>query len=161
MGMLQDFKSFALRGNVIDLAVAVIIGGAFQTVVTSLVNDMIMPPLGAVVSNVDFRDKYVPLFSQAQLAAKQDKLPEHKPGESYTPEQLKTAGLPVLTYGNFVTAIINFLILAFCVFLMVRALTYALRRMDVSIGPPPADAPPQEKLLREIRDLLKQQVKGT
>lgn len=157
MGLLQEFKSFALRGNVIDLAVAVIIGAAFGAVVNTLVSEMVMPPIGAVVSNVDFKDMYVPLWSQAQeeKAVADKKLPERAEGTKYTLNQVKEASLPYLGYGAFVTALINFLIVAFAVFLLVKGANYLARTANVSLGPPPPEAPPQEKLLAEIRDILK------
>lgn len=103
--MLKDFRSFIARGNVLDLAVAVIIGAAFGAVVTSMVNDMLMPPIGLLLGGVDFKDMFVSLN-----------------GQSYpTLAAAKTAGAPVLAYGQFLNAIVNFLIIAFVIFLIVRA----------------------------------------
>jgi large conductance mechanosensitive channel len=157
MGMLQEFKSFALRGNVIDLAVAVIIGAAFSGVVNTLVSEMVMPPIGAVASNVDFKDVYIGLWSQKDIDQKvaEKKLPALEPGQRYSLAQVKEASLPYIGYGALITAIINFLIVAFCVFLLVKGANYLARTANVTLGPPPPEAPPQEKLLAEIRDLLK------
>lgn len=104
--MLKEFKEFAVRGNALDLAVAVIIGAAFGTIVTSLVNDMLMPPIGLLLGHMDFKDLFVALNGQtyASLAA------------------AKAAGAPVIAYGQFLNTIINFLIVAFAVFLLVRQL---------------------------------------
>ena len=105
--MLNDFKTFIAKGNVLDLAVAVIMGAAFGAVVTSMVNDMVMPPIGLLLGGVDFKDLFVPLNGQsyATLAA------------------AKTAGAPVLAYGQFLNTVINFLIIALVVFLLVRAVS--------------------------------------
>lgn len=102
--MFKEFKEFAMRGNVIDLAVGVIIGGAFGGIVTSLVSDIIMPPIGMITGNVDFKDLFVPLNggSYASLAA------------------AKTAGAPVIAYGQFLNTVLNFLIVAFAIFLLVK-----------------------------------------
>ena len=113
--MLKEFKEFAMRGNVLDLAVGVIIGAAFGAVVTSLVNDMIMPPIGRVMGNVDFKDLFIPLdgVTYQSLA------------------DAKAKGAPVIAYGNFLNTIINFLIVAFAIFLLVKQ----VNRLK---GPPPA-----------------------
>ena len=102
--MFKEFKQFAMRGNVIDLAVGVIIGAAFGAVVTSMVNDVIMPPIGKLMGNVDFKDFFVALDG----------------GTYRTLEEVKKAGVPAIAYGNFVNTIINFLIVAFAVFLLVK-----------------------------------------
>ena len=102
--MFKEFKQFAMRGNVIDLAVGVIIGAAFGAVVTSMVNDVIMPPIGKLMGNVDFKDFFVALDG----------------GAYKTLEEVKKAGVPAIAYGNFINTIINFLIVAFAVFLLVR-----------------------------------------
>jgi large conductance mechanosensitive channel len=157
MGMLQEFKSFALRGNVIDLAVGFIMGAAFTGVVNTLVEEVVMPPIGAVVSNVDYKDLYIGLWRQSDLEQKiaDKKLPALAEGQRYSLAQVKEASLPYIGYGALVTAIINFIIIAFCVFLLVKGANYLARTANVTLGPPPAEAPPQEKLLAEIRDLLK------
>src|SRR5271165_3354281 len=105
--MLKDFKEFIMRGNVLDLAIAVIVGGAFGAIVNSLVNDVLMPPMGLILGHVDFKDLFVSLNGQtyASLAA------------------AKTAGAPVMAYGQFINTIINFLVIAFVVFLVVQQAT--------------------------------------
>ncbi|HEX5181663.1 MAG TPA: large conductance mechanosensitive channel protein MscL [Allosphingosinicella sp.] len=140
---MGEFRAFIARGNVLDLAVAVIIGAAFTAIVTSLTGDVIMPLIGAVVGKLDFSNYYVLLGP----------IPDSYHGAtSYA--ALKAAGVPMLGYGAFLTALVNFLILAFIVFLLVKAATRALRRKE-----PAAEAPagPTEEvlLLREIRDALK------
>ena len=141
MGMVQEFKEFAVKGNVIDLAVGVIIGGAFGKIVDSLVKDLIMPVVGAIFGGLDFSQWFIVL---------------RQPPASFTGpmtyEALTKAGVPLFAYGNFITIAINFVILAFIIFLMVRAIN-RLRRNE----PPPAPAAPPEEimLLREIRDAVK------
>ena len=112
--MLKDFKAFVMKGNVLDLAVAVIIGAAFGAIVTSLVNDVIMPPIGLLLGHVDFKDLFVSLNGQsyATLAA------------------AKTAAAPVIAYGQFLNTVINFVIVAFVVFLVVRAATKLQRKPE-------------------------------
>ena len=141
MSLIRDFKEFAVKGNVIDLAVAVIIGAAFGKIVDSLVKDVIMPVIGRVFGGLDFSNYFVVL---------------RPPPAGYTGpmtyEALTKAGVPILAYGNFVTVVINFIILAFIIFLMVRAIN-RLRRKDEAQK---QVAPPEEiVLLREIRDALK------
>jgi large conductance mechanosensitive channel len=157
MGLLHEFKSFALRGNVIDLAVGFIMGAAFTGVVNTLVSEMVMPPIGAVASGVDFKDHYLALWTPAQLQEKIEakKIPPIESGKHYSLQQVKDAGLPYLGYGAFLTTVMNFVIVAFCVFLLVKGANYLARTANVTLGPPPPEAPPQEKLLAEIRDLLK------
>jgi large conductance mechanosensitive channel len=136
MSMASEFKEFALKGNVMDLAVGVIIGGAFGKIVDSLVGDIIMPIVGKIIGNVDFSNMYVALSGQeAGLAL----------------AEAKKAG-SVLAYGNFITIAINFIILAFVIFQLVKM----MNRMKKA-EPPPAAAPTPEDvlLLREIRDGLK------
>ncbi len=119
--MWSDFKKFVARGNVLDLAVAVIIGGAFGAIVTSLVNDVVMPPIGLILGKVDFKELFFPLDGKtyATLAA------------------AKTAAAPVIAYGTFLNTVINFLIIAFVVFIMVRAVAKMHRQPE----PAPAAAP--------------------
>lgn len=134
--MLKEFKEFAMRGNVVDLAVGIIIGGAFGKIVTSLVNDLIMPPIGLLMGQVDFSTLFINLSGQdyATLAAAQ------------------AAGAPVLRYGAFINTILDFAIVAFAIFLLVRA----INRMKKTEPPAPPPGPTgEEKLLGEIRDLLK------
>jgi large conductance mechanosensitive channel len=139
MGLFKEFRDFAMRGNVLDLAVGVIIGAAFGGVVNSLVNDIIMPPVGKAIGGVDFRNLFVALDSKVTAASL---------------EEARKQGA-VLAYGNFITVLINFLILAFCVFLIVKAFNTAMKRFEKEkpAAPPPAPTPDQ-KLLGEIRDLL-------
>ena len=136
MSMMDEFKEFALKGNVMDLAVGVIIGGAFGKIVDSLVGDIIMPIVGKIIGNVDFSNMYIALNGQAAGLPLAD---------------AKKAG-SVLAYGNFLTIAINFLILAFVIFQLVKM----MNRMKKA-APPPAPAPTPEDvtLLREIRDSLK------
>lgn len=141
MGMMQEFREFAVKGNVIDLAVGVIIGGAFGTIVTSLVGDLIMPVIGALVGQLDFSNLFIVL----------GKVPT---GTLMTLEALKTAGVPVLAYGRFITIAVNFAILAFIIFLMVKQIN-RLKRQEVTAPAAPAPLAEDILLLREIRDSLK------
>lgn len=128
MKIVKEFKEFAMRGNVIDLAVGVIIGGAFGKIVTSLVNDVIMPPIGRVLGGVDFKHLTIPLYSQEQIDAK--KIADG----SFVP--------PVIAYGQFINVLIDFLIVAFCIFMLVKGINM-LRRLEKK--PEPAKAEPSEK----------------
>ena len=125
MGILKEFKEFALRGNVVDLAVAVIIGAAFGSIVTSLVNDVMMPPMGLVMGGVDFSDKKYPLKEKVPAHTDEDdnKVPE-KPAVD-------------ISYGKFINAAVHFVIVAFCVFLLVKGIN-ALKRSMEQKGEPPA-----------------------
>ena len=136
--MFEEFKKFALRGNVIDLAVGVVIGAAFGAIVASLVADIIMPIIGAVTGGLDFSNYYLPLSSKVQA------------GMAYV--DAKKAGA-VLGYGQFITVAINFIIIAFVLFLVIRFVN-RLQRKDEAAPPPPKPTR-QEELLAEIRDLLK------
>jgi large conductance mechanosensitive channel len=141
MGMMQEFRDFAVKGNVVDLAVGVIIGAAFGKIVDSLVKDMIMPLIGAIFGNVDFSNMFVLL----------GKVPADFKG-AMTYADLSKAGVPMLAYGNFVTIIINFIILAFVIFMLVRWFTKLKGNMNLeAAAPPPA---PSEIYLKEIRDAL-------
>lgn len=145
MSLLKDFKAFAVRGNVIDLAVAVIIGGAFSGIVKSLVDDIIMPVVGRIFGSLDFSNLYLPL---AEVPA----------NVAPTLAAVKAAGVPVLAYGSFVSVLINFTILAFIIFMMVRQVgkvTKALIREEEAVPAAPAPTPEDILLLREIRDSLK------
>jgi large conductance mechanosensitive channel len=139
MSMLQDFKSFAIRGNVIDLAVAVIVGGAFGKIVDSMVQDMIMPIIGKICGGLDFSNYYIPLNHQ---------------DTHLTLVEAKKIGA-VLAYGNFFTILLNFLILAFVIFQMVRLLS-KLKREEPTVAAAVEATPEHVLLLREIRDVLKQ-----
>jgi large conductance mechanosensitive channel len=142
MSMLKDFRDFAVKGNVIDLAVAVIIGAAFGKIVDSLVKDIIMPVVGKIVGGLDFSNYFIMLGS-----------PPSGYSGPMTYDALTKAGVPLLAYGNFITVLINFVILVFIIFWMVRQLAAIKRRLD----PVAAAAPVPEEvlLLREIRDALK------
>jgi large conductance mechanosensitive channel len=135
--MLKEFKEFALRGNVMDLAVGVIIGGAFGTIVNSIVNDLIMPLVG-IAFKADFSNLYIPLA---------EKVPT-----GLSLEEAKKIG-PVFAWGNFVTVVLNFVILAFIIFLMVKGMNSLKKKEEKS--PTPVEPPADVKLLTEIRDLLK------
>ena len=126
----HEFKEFAMRGNVMDLAVGVIVGGAFSAITTSLINDILMPLIGIFVSETSFANLTI------------------------------TVGSAVITYGNFIQAVINFFIMAFVVFCMVKGINRLSRKKEEAPPPPPAKEPSaEEKLLAEIRDLLKEQRK--
>jgi large conductance mechanosensitive channel len=131
--MLSEFKAFIARGNVLDLAVGVIIGAAFGKIVSSLTDDVIMPVIGAITGGVDFSNKYTVLAGTAEAGA--------------TLAAAKAGGATVMAWGSFITAVINFLILAFVIFLIVRQANKAM--------PPPAAGPSEVDLLTEIRDSLK------
>lgn len=141
MGMIQEFKEFAVKGNVIDLAVGVIIGAAFGKIVDSVVGDLIMPLVGAVVGKLDFSNLYFALGS----------IP---PGTENTLAAAKKAGVPVFAYGNFITVAVNFAILAFIIFLMVKQIN-KLKKEAPAAAPAPVVTPEDVLLLREIRDSLK------
>lgn len=140
MGMVQEFKEFAVKGNAMDLAVGVIIGGAFGKIVDSIVGDLIMPLVSRVVGKLDFSNLFVILGDNpANLVALAD---------------LKKAGIPVFAYGSFLTIVVNFIILAFIIFMMVKQLN-RLRSEEPAV-PEAAPATPEDVLLlREIRDALK------
>ena len=140
MAFLQEFKTFAMKGNVMDLAVGVIIGGAFGKIVESVVGDLIMPLIGALVGKLDFSSLFLALGSAP-------------PGTANTVEALRKAGVPVLAWGNFLTITVNFILLAFVVFLLVRQVN---RLKEAPPPPPPPPGPSEEVLLlREIRDGLR------
>jgi large conductance mechanosensitive channel len=143
MSMLSEFRDFAVKGNVIDLAVAVIIGGAFGKIVDSLVKDIIMPVIGRLFGGVDFSNYYILLAD-----------PPAGYNGPMTYEALTKAGVPMLAWGNFVTIVINFVILAFVIFWMVRRFSAAKARLDTKPAAP-APTPEDVLLLREIRDSLK------
>ncbi len=141
MSVMQEFKAFAVKGNVIDLAVGVIIGAAFGKIVDSLVGDVIMPLVGLVFGKLDFSNMFVAV-------------PE---GTAPTLAAVKAAGVPVLAYGNFITIALNFVILAFIIFMMVKQIN-RLKAEEAAAPAAPAEPPPTPEdvvLLREIRDALK------
>ncbi len=135
MAFLKEFKEFALKGNVMDMAVGVIIGGAFGKIVTSLVNDILMPPIGVVLGNTSFSDLKVPIGTPAEGAE-----------QAYW------------NYGAFIQQCVDFLILAFCIFLMVKVMNSLTRKKEAAPAAPAPKPEPtaEEKLLTEIRDLLKE-----
>jgi len=140
MGFIKEFKEFAIKGNVIDLAVGVIIGGAFKTIIDSVIGDLIMPLVARIIGSPDFSNLYIPLKGDIP------------PGTPLA--EAKKMGVPILAYGNFITVVLNFLLLALVIFWMVKGIN-KLRRET-----PPPEAPQQElsstdKLLVEIRDALK------
>ena len=143
MGLATEFKEFAAKGNVVDLAVGVIIGAAFARIVDSMVKDLIMPVVGRVVGGLDFSNYFVALAPPP---------PGYAGPMNY--EALTKAGVPLFAYGNFLTVALNFLILAFIIFIMVRQINRLRRKAPT---PPPASAVPPEDtlLLREIRDTLR------
>lgn len=137
--MIKEFQEFIAKGNVMDLAVGVIIGGAFGLIVTSLVNDIIMPVVGVIFGGFDFSNYFLPLSSTVTATSL---------------AQAREQGA-VFAYGNFITVVINFLILAFIIFLMVKAVNNMRRRLEREKEAAPAAPPPADvKLLTEIRDLL-------
>ncbi|KWV46979.1 large-conductance mechanosensitive channel [Bradyrhizobium macuxiense] len=136
--MLKEFREFAMKGNVVDLAVAVIIGAAFGAIVTSLVGDVIMPVIGAITGGLDFSNYFIPLAKNVTATNLAD---------------AKKQGA-VLAYGNFLTLTINFLIIAFVLFIVIRLMNQFKRKEEVKPAEPPKPTPEVE-LLTEIRDLLK------
>ncbi len=142
MSMAAEFKEFALKGNVMDLAVGVIIGGAFGKIVDSMVGDLIMPLVGAVIGNLDFSSMFIVL----------GKVPA---GTALVLADLKKAGVPVFAYGNFITVAVNFIILAFIIFMMVKQMNRLKREVPPAPVAAPAPTPEDILLLREIRDNLK------
>ena len=140
MGFIQEFKEFAVKGNVVDLAVGVIIGGAFGKIVDSVVSDLIMPLVGLIFGKLDFSNLFVVLGT----------IPD---GVPRTLDALKKAGIPVFAYGNFITVAVNFVILAFIIFMMVKQINRLKR--EAPAAPEEAPATPEDiQLLREIRDSL-------
>lgn len=139
--MMQEFKEFAVKGNVIDLAVGVIIGGAFGKIVSSLVDDVIMPVVGSMAGSLDFSSLFLAL----------GKAPE---GTAPTLAAMKAAGVPTLAYGSFISVTINFFILAFIIFIMVKQIN-RLKRTGTPASATPAAPPEDVMLLREIRDSLR------
>jgi large conductance mechanosensitive channel len=140
-GFVQEFKEFAIKGNVMDLAVGVIIGGAFGKIVDSIVGDLIMPVVGRIFGGLDFNNYF--------LALK-----EIPPGVAMTLAEVKKAGVPVFAYGSFITILINFLILAFIIFMMIKQMN-RLKREEPAAPAAPPPTPEDIVLLREIRDALK------
>ena len=142
MGMLKEFKDFAVRGNVIDMAVGIIIGGAFGKIVSSLVKDVIMPPIGKAIGGVPF-DQLKYIISEAQAA-----------GTDAAGNEIAEVAEVAIRYGAFLQTIVDFIIIAFVIFLMVKAINNAKKKEEAKPTPPPAPSK-EEVLLGEIRDLLK------
>lgn len=143
MGFISEFKEFAVKGNVMDLAVGVIIGGAFGKIIDSAVNDLIMPIVSRIIGSPDFSNMYMVLQGDVPTGVSLD-------------DAKAVEGAVVLAYGNFITVLINFILLAFVVFLLVRFINRLKRKEEEATPEPEAPAgPTQEELLAEIRDLLK------
>lgn len=140
-GFIQEFREFAVKGNVVDLAVGVIIGGAFGKIVDSAVGDLIMPIVGRIFGGLDFSNYFIALK-------------DVPPGVAMTLAEVKKAGIPVFAYGSFLTILLNFLILAFIIFLMIKQIN-RLKREEPAPAAEPAAPPEDVLLLREIRDALK------
>ena len=138
MSFIQEFKDFAMRGNVVDLAVGVVIGGAFGKIVDSLVKDIIMPMVGALMGGTDFKQLYINLGSTAYD----------------TMELAEKAGAPLIKYGVFINSMVDFVIIAFAIFVAVKAIN-SLKRKEEAAPAAPAPTPDDVVLLREIRDALK------
>ena len=139
MGFIKEFKEFAMKGNVMDMAVGVIIGGAFGKIVSSLVDDILMPLIGKATGGVSFTDLFVNLGD----------------GEYSTLAAAKEAGAAVFAYGQFIQNVVDFLIVAFCIFLMLKGINKLNRKKEEPAEPAAPAGPTQEELLAEIRDLLK------
>ena len=139
MGFIKEFKEFAMKGNVMDMAVGVIIGGAFGKIISSLVEDIIMPVISLCTGGISFVDLFVNLGE----------------GTYKTLAEAKEAGAAVFAYGQFIQNILDFIIIAFCIFLMIKAMNKLKRKKEEPAPEAPA-GPTQEELLAEIRDLLKQ-----
>lgn len=137
MSMMEEFKAFALKGNVVDLAVGVIIGGAFGKIVDSAVGDLIMPIVGKIFGGLDFSNMFIVLGDN--------------PNKLATLAELKKAGIATFAYGNFITILLNFIILAWIIFMMVKA----MNKVRAASEPPAPPTPEDVVLLREIRDALK------
>ncbi|ABX15006.1 MULTISPECIES: large conductance mechanosensitive channel protein MscL [Burkholderia] len=142
MSIIKEFKEFAVKGNVMDLAVGVIIGGAFSKIVDSVVKDLIMPVIGVLTGGLDFSNKFVLLGT----------VPASFKGNPDSFKDLQAAGVAVFGYGSFITVLINFIILAFIIFLMVKFINKLRKPAEAA----PAATPEDIVLLREIRDSLKQ-----
>ncbi len=138
MSMMKEFKTFAMRGNVMDMAIGIIIGGAFGKIITSFVNDVLMPPIGMLVGGVD--------FSELSL-----KLSDAVMGEGG--EVVKAA--VTINYGSFINTVIDFLIIAFAIFMVIKGMNRMKKKEEAKPAPPPPGPSNEEKLLGEIRDLLK------
>jgi large conductance mechanosensitive channel len=140
MSLMKEFKQFAMRGNVMDMAIGIIIGGAFGKIVSSLVSDILMPPIGKLMGNVDFAGLFVVLGE----------------GKYETLAKAKEAGAATLNYGLFINTVIDFVIVAFAIFMVIKGMNAMQRKHDAMPAPAaPVEPPAEVKLLTEIRDLLK------
>jgi len=139
MSFMKEFKEFAMRGNVVDLAVGVVIGGAFGKIVTSLVQDVIMPPIGKLMGGVDFSQLYVALSDQTFA----------------TMAEAEKAGVPLIKYGSFIQSVVDFTIIAFAIFMVVKGINNLKRKEEAAAPAEPPPTPEDIVLLREIRDALK------
>jgi len=139
MSLGKEFKEFIARGNVIDLAVGVVIGAAFGKIVTSLVNDVVMPPIGLIAGKVDFSSLFINLGAKPYA----------------TIVEAQKDGAPVIAYGNFINTVIQFIIVAACIFAIVKVINRIKREETVEPTPAPPEPPRSEKLLEEIRDAIK------
>jgi large conductance mechanosensitive channel len=137
--MFKEFKAFAMRGNVVDMAVGIIIGAAFGKIISSLVKDIIMPPIGVLLGGVDFSNLFIDLSMSGYT----------------TIAAAEAAGAPLLKYGLFINTVIDFSIVAFAIFMMVKAMNKLKKQEAEAPPPPPPEPTTEEKLLTEIRDLLK------
>ena len=175
MGIVSEFREFAMKGNVVDLAVGVIIGGAFGLITKSMVDDIIMPPVGSLLGKLDFSNLYVSLsdkvdaanakFAEAVAATQPASTQAAVPGLSKALSVVDTATRlplakakelgPVIAYGNFITVVINFVIVAFCVFLLIKLMNIAKRKFEKQQAAGVAPLTTDQLLLTEIRDALK------
>jgi large conductance mechanosensitive channel len=136
--MLNEFKEFAMRGNVVDMAVGIVIGGAFGKIVSSFVNDVIMPPIGMLMGNVDFSNLFVDLSGQGFASV----------------AMAEEAGAPVIKYGMFINTVLDFVIVAFAIFMVIRAMNKMKKAEEEAPPPAPPEPSDEAKLLAEIRDAL-------
>lgn len=142
MGFVKEFKEFAIKGNVMDLAVGVIIGAAFGKIIDSVVNDLVMPVVSSIIGSPDFTNLYFVLKGDV-------------PANIALADARAVEGAVILAYGNFITVLINFILLAFVIFLLVKFINNLKRKEEVAAAPEAPAGPTQEELLAEIRDLLK------
>lgn len=142
--MLKEFKEFAMKGNVVDMAVGIIIGGAFGAIISSLVSDVMMPPIGVIMGGLDFKDQFVALGGKtfATLA------------------EARKVNAPVIAWGAWLNTVINFLIVAICMFAVIKTMNAAKKAEPAPPPPAPAEPTAEQKLLAEIRDLLKSRSVG-
>ncbi|WP_305043372.1 large-conductance mechanosensitive channel protein MscL [Geoalkalibacter sp.] len=138
MGLVKEFKEFAMRGNVVDMAVGIIIGAAFGKIVNSMVSDVLMPPIGKLLGGVDFSNLFITLGG----------------GEFESLAAAQAAGAATLNYGVFINTVVNFVIVAFAIFMLIKVLNNLKRKEEAAPAPPP-EPTVEQKLLTEIRDLLK------